>query len=57
VRDVWLRKDVEQIEGQEGEALYEYEEVWFKLNDRPDIDSYVQANFDQLFTLHLHQNI
>lgn len=55
VRGVWLRKDVEQIEGQEGETLYEYEEVWFKLNDRPDIDSYIQANFDQLFALHLHQ--
>jgi len=55
VRDIWLRRDITEIQGEEGERLYEYEEVWFKLNDREDIDSYVQANFEQLFALQLQQ--
>lgn len=56
--NVTLRKNVEekQIEREEGiETIYEYDEVTIKLIDRPNLEEYIQNNFDVLFDMGLQQ--
>ena len=56
--NVTLRKNVEekQIEKENDvETVYEYDEVTIKLVDRPNLEEYVQNNFDALFNLGLQQ--
>lgn len=56
--NVTLRKNVEekQIEKEEGiETIYEYDEVTIKLIDRPNLEEYIQNNFDVLFDMGLQQ--
>jgi len=56
--NVTLRRNVEekQIEREEGiETIYEYDEVTIKLIDRPNLEEYIQNNFDVLFDMGLQQ--
>ena len=56
--NVTLRRNVEekQIEREEGiETIYEYDEVTIKLIDRPNLEEYIQNNFDALFDMGLQQ--
>ena len=56
--NVTLRKNVEekQIEKENDvETVYEYDEVTIKLVDRPNLEEYVQNNFDALFEMGLQQ--
>ena len=56
--NVTLRRNVEEklIEKENDvETVYEYDEVTIKLVDRPNLEEYVQNNFDALFNLGLQQ--
>lgn len=56
--NVTLRKNVEekQIEKENDvETVYEYDEVTIKLVDRPNLEEYIQNNFDALFDMGLQQ--
>lgn len=56
--NVTLRRNVEekQIEKENDiETVYEYDEVTIKLIDRPNLEEYIQNNFDALFNLGLQQ--
>lgn len=45
---VRLRKNIEQIE-REGERLYEYDEVIFELDNRPNLRQDIERNFEAYF--------
>src|SRR5690606_24745135 len=45
---VRLRKNIEQVE-REGERLYEYDEVIFELDNRPNLKQDIERNFEAYF--------
>jgi len=53
-RKVYLRRDIKKLDNPEGEeeakyTLFEYEEVCIEMQDRADLYTFVDANFDKLF--------
>lgn len=47
---VWLRENIEQVTKEEGETAYQYDEYTVELRDRPNIQQYIETNFDALMT-------
>jgi hypothetical protein len=45
---VWLRENIEQITKEEGEIAYQYDEYTVELRDRPNLEQYIETNFDAL---------